>query len=105
MPITTDRLTNREVYQVLKDIALQTRPLSILGRTPATELAIEVEGWKLTLAIDGDRLSHCQHCESPTGRCANKASWQKYGTDPVDLLSAWEHEQLRRLLGISTVQE
>ena len=35
---------------------------------------------------------------SPDGRVGTLELWQRYGTDPVGLLSSWEHEQLERLL-------
>ncbi|RON57882.1 DUF7693 family protein [Pseudomonas frederiksbergensis] len=86
-------LTAREVCQVLRDAALGIRPLQRLDL-----VRIEIEGWRLTLDLDGERLRHCQSCQSPDGREGFFESWQRYGTDPVSLLSTWELAQVERLI-------
>ncbi|MNI59835.1 hypothetical protein D3C73_1150160 [compost metagenome] len=60
---------------------------------------VDIEGWRLTLEVDGTHLGHCQHCRSPDGREQGHDGWQRYGTDPVSLLSTWELAQIERLLG------
>ncbi|MCQ3002331.1 MULTISPECIES: hypothetical protein [Pseudomonas] len=100
---TTD-LTARDVYQLLKDIALETRTLHTV-KSRKGQIEIEVDGWQLTLVSEENKLSHCQACRSPEGSHGTADSWQRYGTDPVKLLSIWEHEQLQRLLKLSTTQE
>lgn len=102
---TTGDLTARDVYQVLKDVALGTRTLRRLGGSLAGQIDIEVEGWQLTLVSEDNTLSHCQACESPDGKLGTADSWQRYGTDPVKLLSIWEHQQLLNLLNTSQPQE
>ncbi|EJM62333.1 hypothetical protein PMI30_04650 [Pseudomonas sp. GM50] len=100
---TTSPLTAREVYQVLKDVALGTR---IMRRTSSQSLSeiynglmtAEIDGWRLTLFNDGGTLDYCEDCRSPDGRIGSIETWQCYGTDPVKLLSGWEREQLERLL-------
>lgn len=104
MPKTITDLTARDVYQLLKDIALETRTLHTVN-TRQGQIEIEVDGWQLTLVSDDDKLSYCQACQSPEGSLGTADSWQRYGTDPVKLLSIWEHEQLQRLLKLSTTQE
>lgn len=104
MPKTITDLTARDVYQLLKDIALETRTLHTVN-TRQGQIEIEVDGWQLTLVSDDDKLSYCQACQSPEGSLGTADSWQRYGTDPVKLLSIWEHEQLQRLLNLSTTQE
>ncbi|WP_429385987.1 DUF7693 family protein [Pseudomonas sp. YL-218 TE3947] len=37
-------------------------------------------------------------CRTPDCRVGTVEDWQRYGTDPVELLSGWEREQLERLL-------
>lgn len=100
---TTSPLTGRDVYQVLKDVALGTR---IMTRTSSQSLSeiynglmpVEIDGWRLTLFNDGVTLGYCEDCRAPDGRIGSLETWQRYGTDPVELLSAWEREQLERLL-------
>jgi hypothetical protein len=100
---TASPLTARDVYQVLKDVALGTR---IMRRTSSQSLSeiynglmpVEIDGWRLTLFNDGGTLDYCEDCRSPDGRIGSLETWQRYGTDPVDLLSGWEREQLERLL-------
>lgn len=104
MPKTITELTARDVYQLLKDIALETRTLHKVNSSKG-QIEIEVDGWQLTLVSEDTKLSHCQACQSPEGSLGTADSWQRYGTDPVKLLSIWEHEQLQRLLKLSTTQE
>jgi hypothetical protein len=101
----TADLTAREIYQVLKDIALETRTLDNVSGSQSGHMEIEADGWQITLITDDNKLSHCQTCQSPEGRLGTAEMWQRYGTDPVKLLSIWEHEQLLRLLKLSTPQE
>ncbi|MFK7700635.1 DUF7693 family protein [Pseudomonas caspiana] len=104
MAKTTTDLTARDVYQLLKDIALETRTLHTVN-THKGQIEIEVDGWQLTMISEGNKLSHCQACQSPEGNLGTADSWQRYGTDPVKLLSIWEHAQLQRLLKLSSTQE
>lgn len=105
METNTTDLTAREVYQVLKNAALGVQALHVLRDSRPGEMKIDVEGWTLTLISEDNKLSHCQACESQDGRSASVDSWQRYGTDPIKLLSIWEHEQLQRLLKLSPDQE
>ena len=92
-------LTTREVYQQLRDAALGIRLLQRLDRqSEPGQVHVNIEGWHLTLDVDGDHLRHCQRCQSPDGREGELDSWQRYGTDPVSLLSTWELAQIERLL-------
>jgi hypothetical protein len=105
MKENTADLTARDVYQVLKDVALGTQALRLVGGNALGEMHIDVDGWMLTLTCEDGKLSHCQTCESPDGRSATVDTWQHYGTDPIKLLSIWEHAQLQRLLKLPTPQE
>ncbi|MGJ7516732.1 DUF7693 family protein [Pseudomonas baetica] len=90
-------LTAREVYQTLRDAALGVRPLKRLAEQPDSgPVRIEIDGWRLTLDVDDIHLRHCVHCLSPDGRAFDGG--QRYGTDPVSLLSTWELAQIERLL-------
>ncbi|CAN7590338.1 hypothetical protein [Pseudomonas sp. GL-B-26] len=91
-------LTAREVYQQLRDAALEVRLLKRLDEQPEPgQVQVDIEGWRLTLDFDGNHLRHCQRCQSPDGREGVLDSWQRYGTDPVSLLSVWELAQIERL--------
>lgn len=99
---TTSPLTAREVYQVLKDVALGTRTMtrtsSQLSEIYNGLMPVEIDGWHLTLFNDGGTLDYCGDCRTPDGRVGTVEDWQRYGTDPVELLSGWERKQLERLL-------
>lgn len=96
-------LTAREVCQVLRDIALGVR---LMRRSPAPPMSgvageytfVQADGWVLALCTADAELIGCQACQSPDGRCGSDEIWQRYGTDPVHLLSTWELGQVRRLL-------
>ena len=92
-------LTAREISQLLRDAALEVRPLRLAGEPSVSGLMqVDIEGWQLTLDVDEKHLRHCQRCQSPDGREGLFDSWQRYGTDPVSLLSTWELAQIERLL-------
>lgn len=92
-------LTAREISQLLRDAALEVRPLRLAGEQSVSGLMqVDIEGWQLTLDVDEEHLRHCQRCQSPDGREGLFDSWQRYGTDPVSLLSTWELAQIERLL-------
>jgi hypothetical protein len=88
-------LTAREIYQQLRDAALGLRPLRRLDGQ-AGPVLIDIEGWRLSLDVDHLHLRHCLHCQSPDGRAFDGG--QRFGTDPVSLLSTWELAQIERLL-------
>jgi len=96
-------LTPREVYQILRDLALGVRTMHRLGERTWTEIycglmTVEVDSWVLTFYNDCDTLDYCDSCYAPDGRAYIFDSSQRYGTDPVELLSTWEHQQLENLL-------
>ncbi len=96
-------LTAREVCQVLRDIALQTRVMRRVetqasASTLEQTVTIEVDGWVLDLSTADGALAYCQYCQAPDGRAGSCETWQRYGSDPVQWLSTWELEQVRRLL-------
>lgn len=96
--IPAPALTAREVCQILRDAALEVRPLRRLHQPcEPGQVQVNIEGWRLTLDFDGQRLQHCQHCLSPDGREGTLDAW-RFGTDPVSLLSTWELAQIQRLL-------
>ncbi|MCU0121062.1 hypothetical protein N8H74_22590 [Pseudomonas sp. B2M1-30] len=90
-------LTSREVCQHLRDAALGVRPLQVIG-TGTGQVSVDIEGWRLQLEFDGKHLHHCGHCCCPDGREWALDSRQRFGTDPVSLLSTWELAQIEGLL-------
>ena len=100
---TTSPLTALEVCQVLTDVALGKRIMIRSSIQSWNEIyhglmPVEIDGWLLTLFNDCDTLDYCEYCRSPDGRVGTLELWQRDGEDPVELLSAWEREQLERLL-------
>ncbi|WP_027924653.1 hypothetical protein [Pseudomonas sp. URMO17WK12:I12] len=92
-------LTAREVYQTLREAALGIHPLRRLDEHAGPgQIQVDIEGWRLTLDVDGVHVRHCQRCHSPDGRVGELDDWQRFGTDPVSFLSAWELAQIERLL-------
>ncbi|GAB7529160.1 hypothetical protein PS3A_15690 [Pseudomonas sp. 3A(2025)] len=96
-------LDAREVYQVLKDLALEQRSLRKADVQPVDQTAdasvvVEVDDWLLILASDEQGLALCQLCRAPDGRLGTIDDWHRAGTDPVAFLSAWEKQQVERLL-------
>lgn len=99
----TSPLPAREVCQVLTDVALGKRimmrsSIQSWGEIYHGLMSVEIDGWLLTLFNDCDSLDYCEYCRSPDCRVGTLELWQRDGPDPVDLLSAWEREQLERLL-------
>ncbi|KAA8694584.1 hypothetical protein ALP10_03516 [Pseudomonas syringae pv. helianthi] len=91
-------LTTREVYQQLRDAAMGTRILKRIGAPTASGLQhVEIDSWLLTLEITEGSPTRCRACRCPQGREGSFESWLR--TDPVSLLSGWEHAQIERLLG------
>ncbi|WP_434588769.1 hypothetical protein M1D58_13475 [Pseudomonas sp. R4-76] len=100
---TTSPLTAREVCQVLMNVTLGKRIMMRSSIQSWNEIyhglmPVEIDGWQLTLFNNCDTLDYCEYGRSPDGRVGTLELWQREGSDPVDLLSAWELEQLERLL-------
>ena len=93
-------ITAREVYQVLKDAAMGTRALRVV-RYDTDHRSVDIDGWQLRLFIQDTCLRQCEECTTADGRVATLDAWQRYGTDPVALLSGWEHQQLEQLLNLN----
>lgn len=101
--VSTGALTAREVCQVLQDVVLGRRTMMKASKQTrnqdyASHSAVDVEGWRITICNDGDELDYCEQTESPDGRTWQLAPGDRYGTDPIALLSIWEHKVLKGLL-------
>lgn len=91
-------LTSREVCQCLRDAALGVSRLRVCGQRPDGWVDIEIDDWRLALHLDAEGLAHCTGAWSPDGRHASLEAWERYGTNPVSLLSIWEVQQLESLI-------
>ncbi|MGY4527196.1 DUF7693 family protein [Pseudomonas sp. UBA4617] len=91
-------MNTRTIYQCLRDAALGIHALSVEARHDHGLVDIDIQGWQLTLVMDAEGLAQCIHCKAPNGEQAGLEDWQRYGTNPTDLLSLWERTQLERLL-------
>ncbi len=101
--VTQPRLQARDVYQVLKDLALGVRNLhekrpARWGEVLTGEVCLEVDGYTITLFKDAGVLDYCAACEAIDGRRADVHCWSGAGTDPLELLSVWERMQLEKVL-------
>ena len=56
-------VASREAYQCLRDAALGVRPLVTVARLAGDQVEVLVEGWRLTLVLDSEGLTHCSHCQ------------------------------------------
>jgi hypothetical protein len=100
---TPPPLSSREVSQLLREIALGVRHMQRLGGARWNEIGcgpmtVVVDGWQVTLFNEGNALAHCVSCHSPSGQAYVFASAQRFGSNPVEWLSTWEHRQLGMLL-------
>ncbi|MGT3076190.1 DUF7693 family protein [Pseudomonas putida] len=99
--VTPSTLTAREVCQVLREVVLGRRRMTKIGRQSWEQLYIchfevDVEGWRITIYNDCDELDCCERCVSPEGKHWGFDSGDR--TDPIALLSTWEHQTLERML-------
>ncbi len=97
IPVPT--LTAREVYQLLRDAAQGICTFKRVDDAgESSHVRVDIDGWGLTLEVDAGHLRHCLHGQSPDGREYVFDNRQRFGTDPVNLLSTWELAQIERLL-------
>ncbi|MFK0094670.1 hypothetical protein [Pseudomonas sp. NPDC090592] len=94
-------LTAREVCQVLREVVFERRAIAKLvsqswEQAYARHFEVDVEGWRLTIYNDCDGLDYCERCVSPEGKHWGFDSGDR--TDPIALLSTWEHQTLERML-------
>ncbi|UMY52370.1 hypothetical protein MLC69_17220 [Pseudomonas azotoformans] len=64
----------------------------------AGHFVVSIEGWHISIYNDCDTLDHCKECISLDGRRWSFDSGDRFGTDPIALLSTWEHQALERIL-------
>lgn len=96
-------LSPREVCQVLREVVFERRTMIKVGTQTWDEVyachsIVDVDGWRITRYNDCDELDYCEECTSPDGRRWSFGIGDRPGTDPVALLSTWQHHTLERLL-------
>lgn len=96
-------LTAREVCQRLREVTFERCAMTRIHASPGDVTAagfvlIDVDGWRITLRYDGDELNGCEACVSSEDRRWSFDTGDQYGTDPVALLSTWEHATLGQMI-------
>jgi len=91
-------LTAQEVYQVLRDFAMASRPMQRVTNEHWNGIycglmTVDVEGWMVTLFIDCGDLDYCDSCLSPEGMTSMQTTrliqWDFYlTTSTVSLKNA-----------------
>ncbi|WP_420893652.1 DUF7693 family protein [Pseudomonas marginalis] len=100
---TAAALSAREVSQVLREAIFGRSVMSKVGQQSWAHIysghfQVDIDGWRMSIYNDCDHLDYCEQCVSPDGRRWLFDSGDRFGTDPVALLSTWEHQTLERML-------
>lgn len=100
---TAAELSAREVSQVLREAIFGRSVMSKVGQQSWAHIysghfQVDIDGWRMSIYNDCDQLDYCEQCVSPDGRRWSFDSGDRFGTDPVALLSTWEHQTLEQLL-------
>lgn len=96
-------LSAREVGQVLRDVTWGRRVMTKVSHESwdgiyAGHFRVRIDGWELSIYNDCDELDYCEECISPDERRWSFDSGDRFGTDPIALLSTWEHQKFEQLL-------
>jgi len=100
---TAAELSAREVCQIFREVTFERRTMTKVSQTSwdetyAGHFVVSVEGWRISIYNDCDTLDYCEECVNPDGRRWSFDAGDRFGTDPIALLSTWEHQTLERLL-------
>lgn len=100
---TAAELSAREVCQVLREAIFGRSVMSKVSHESWDEIhaghfQVNVDDWELAIYNNCDQLDYCEQCVSPDGRRWSFDSGDRFGTDPVALLSTWGHQTLEQLL-------
>lgn len=100
---TAAELSAREVCQVLREAIFGRSVMSKVSHESWDEIhaghfQVNVDDWELAIYNNCDQLDYCEQCVSPDGRRWSFDSGDRFGTDPVALLSTWEHQTLEQML-------
>ncbi|QZI73776.1 hypothetical protein K5F93_23695 [Pseudomonas protegens] len=96
---TAAELSAREVSQVLREAIFGRSVMTKVGHESWDEIHIghfhvSVDDWEMSIYNNCDQLDYCEQCISPGGRRWSFDSGDRFSTDPVALLSTWEHQTL-----------
>lgn len=96
-------MTARDVCQLLRDVIFDRRSITRCASATWDEMhsgqfQVDIDGWRVEFQADCGELQHCVHCISPDDRNWSLDCGDRFGTDPVALLSTWEHATLLRRL-------
>lgn len=95
----------REVCQLLREVTFERRVMVKVDANDAGRVIVDIDGWIVTLQMEGGALEHCAQCICPDGRHWVLDAGDRYGTDPVALLSTWELQSLGRwVAGLTEVR-
>ena len=100
---TAAELSAREVCQLLREVTFERLVITKVGQLSWDEVyaghfVVSIEGWHISIYNDCDTLDHSKECISLDGRRWSFDSGDRFGTDPIAMLSTWEHQTLERLL-------
>ncbi|WP_455710579.1 DUF7693 family protein [Pseudomonas yamanorum] len=100
---TAGELSAREVCQLLREVTFGRLTMTKVGQVSWDEVyaghfVVSVEGWHLSIYNDCGTLDYCEECFSTDGRRWSFDSGDRFGTDPIALLSTWEYRTLERML-------
>jgi hypothetical protein len=93
--------TARDVCQILREVIfarLLMTGTQTWDEVYACHFVVDIGGWRISMYSDCDTLDYCEEAVSPEGLRWAFDPGNRYGTDPVALLSTWEHQTLERML-------
>ncbi len=95
----------REVYQKLKELCLGTVGAQLHSHQRWSDVdvglvAINVDGWIISLNKEAGALDYCAGCQVPDGRYLDSHTWASPGNDPLEFLSVWERGRLESVLQV-----
>jgi hypothetical protein len=91
---TPSELSAREICQVLRDVTFKQRRMTKVHQPSWDEVyaghfLVDIDGWQVSIFNDCDTLDYCEECLSPDGRRWTFNAGDRYGTDPVSMLSTY----------------
>jgi broad specificity phosphatase PhoE len=100
---TASSFSAREVCQILREVFFGRCGMTKVGEASWDEIYaghfhVDADGWRISIYNDCDTLDYCEECVSPDGRRWSFDSGDRFGTDPIALLSTWEHQTLEQML-------
>lgn len=93
----------REVYQRIREVSLGLRQLKLVGESrwrgmDSGAVQVAIDDFNLVLFKENGLLDCSVMLEFYEGRWRQMTSWSSRATDPLELLSVWEHREFVRAL-------